>query len=486
MERIEHAFRSYVRGWFVAAALVGLSLTAQAGTLSKSTLGAGVSYTTGVYRYGNDGASNVPGTWRPTTMTVPPGTAETTMGNWKFGADAAGPRVYTGHDLDIPGSGGRRLPVEMSAPVTKMNAAKAIGKFAASATRNMLGPIMTGVALFDLAQDLGFIPAWNDETDALELTKEEIIRQCQADCFEFRGMADDSLPWTVSQAQACQQWIDKHPGYGYYVAGMRFDKVTANCGIASTAYPQWGTSWQMIQFRSVPPYDVRETHPATIEELEDAIAAQSGWPTNATRALAQAVKDGGQSVEYGTPTVSGPASVAGPQTVTKEPVTKPGPDGTIVTGTKTGTTSTTYNNTYNTNNVTVKVTNSTTYVTNWSDGTTDTTEPTTKEEEAPKPEEEKGDECEKHPDRAGCADLDTPEGQIPREQVSLTYAAEDRFGGGSCPANKTMNLRGNIITVIDWVKWCDLTATYVRPLILLLATISAFFIVATGRDQGAA
>lgn len=91
-------------------------------------------------------------------------------------------------------------------------------------------------------------------------------------------------------------------------------------------------------------------------------------------------------------------------------------------------------------------------------------------------------ECEKSPKSAGCAELDTPEGEIPRSSRTVTYQAEDVFGGGSCPANLTANvgLLRKSVTVWDWQKTCEL-ALPLRALILALASFAAFLIVMPGK-----
>lgn len=92
------------------------------------------------------------------------------------------------------------------------------------------------------------------------------------------------------------------------------------------------------------------------------------------------------------------------------------------------------------------------------------------------------DECAQYPNRVGCIDVDTPEGEIPKSTANLTYTAENLgFGSGACPANRTATLRnGQTITVFDYTKPCELIVTWVRPLILTLSAWIAFFILMPG------
>lgn len=103
----------------------------------------------------------------------------------------------------------------------------------------------------------------------------------------------------------------------------------------------------------------------------------------------------------------------------------------------------------------------------------------------PEPGEDKQpDLCEKNPDILACSkpELDTPDQEIPKREFAVTFAAETLFGGGSCPANKTMSLRGQQITVWDFQRTCDLVETYLKPLLLTLALFSAFIILSPGKD----
>lgn len=99
-----------------------------------------------------------------------------------------------------------------------------------------------------------------------------------------------------------------------------------------------------------------------------------------------------------------------------------------------------------------------------------------------KPKEDQRDLCEKNPDILACAkpDLDTPDNEIPKKTLDVSYAQENLFGGGSCPANKTMIIAGQQITVWDWDASCGYITNYMRPVILILSAFAAFVIVSGG------
>ena len=113
------------------------------------------------------------------------------------------------------------------------------------------------------------------------------------------------------------------------------------------------------------------------------------------------------------------------------------------------------------------------------------TEPST--EPSPDTPREEGKEdrdfCDKNPNALACLELDTPEGEIPKGTFNVTYAVENSWGSGSCPADKYATIAGRSIKVYDWEQTCDYVATYVRPILLVLCALGALFIVMPGRAE---
>ena len=105
----------------------------------------------------------------------------------------------------------------------------------------------------------------------------------------------------------------------------------------------------------------------------------------------------------------------------------------------------------------------------------------------PKPTDEELGLCDQYPDILACAkpELDVPEGEIPRDTQTITYSPETPFGGGACPANAIFNstLTGRSYTAWDWQQTCSYTASYVRPIVLLLSTFAAFLILMPGKVE---
>lgn len=123
-------------------------------------------------------------------------------------------------------------------------------------------------------------------------------------------------------------------------------------------------------------------------------------------------------------------------------------------------------------------------------GETTGTDPNPAEQPNPDGEDKPAEEqekslCEKHPDILACQkpELDTPDGEIPRETKTVTYAEEGGFGGGYCPGNIYSNVGGKSIMVYNWSETCGVVSTYLRPIILLLGAMGALFILIPGRDS---
>lgn len=102
-----------------------------------------------------------------------------------------------------------------------------------------------------------------------------------------------------------------------------------------------------------------------------------------------------------------------------------------------------------------------------------------------KPKEDTADLCEKHPDILACAkpELDTPEEEIKKDTRNISYQPESLFGGGACPADKTMTIGGHTMTVWNWTENCGYIQNYMRPVILVLCAFGAFVIVSGGTRQ---
>lgn len=139
------------------------------------------------------------------------------------------------------------------------------------------------------------------------------------------------------------------------------------------------------------------------------------------------------------------------------------------------TVTTTNHYTYNNNTVTITHQTIVTTIINLT-----TNEITTETKEQPM--EALEDFCSKNPDSISCKDInfDTPDGEIPRNSVNLTYEAESFLNGGACPADVYVNAGGQQVKAIDWASHCSNIVTYLKPLVILISSFIALLILVPG------
>lgn len=123
---------------------------------------------------------------------------------------------------------------------------------------------------------------------------------------------------------------------------------------------------------------------------------------------------------------------------------------------------------------------------------TETTDPTPQPDPTPNPNPNPNPipnfytDCDKYPGSLGCMPVGTPptDGTIPTQTRTITQQQGPSFGGGgTCPANLMVTVHGQSIKALDMAQPCSWIVNYVKPVLLLLAAISAVFIVAP-RSEG--
>lgn len=88
-------------------------------------------------------------------------------------------------------------------------------------------------------------------------------------------------------------------------------------------------------------------------------------------------------------------------------------------------------------------------------------------------------DCEKYPGSLGClpvGDAPAPE-TVPSESRVLDLLSGPVFAGGGCPANVNVSIFGRSYTAVNMVQACSWIVSYIKPLMLLMASLSAVFIV---------
>lgn len=113
-------------------------------------------------------------------------------------------------------------------------------------------------------------------------------------------------------------------------------------------------------------------------------------------------------------------------------------------------------------------------------------DPDATQDDKPKQEDQKS-LCEKHPDILACAkpELDTPEEDIPKKNKEVTLTEENLFGGGSCPADVYFQPSGGLqqMKAWDWNQSCGYISSYVKPILILCCTFTAFMILVPGKTE---
>lgn len=385
------------------------------------------------WKYGYMGPSPQ---WTPATTGVSGGGAAWTHGPSGVAGSANG-RISNGPSY---------IDVNARVVPTSASTAAALGRFA----RKALPVLGTAVALRDLIDELGF-----QSPDGVTWQKRDPSICTVAPCYEYQGFAGMNgtvQPWRSSLSQACNDSIGR--SWAGVPVASAVPVAPSYCNLTLTN----GQThlWQAGQRTATP--SSSNIVPATEDEFADAIASQSGWPSSSaiSRALAEAA-DAGEKPD-GPVTVTGPATSLGPKTTSTDS------SGNVTER------QTVYNYTYNGGNISYTTTVITTI-----NGTQTTTETT--EGEPP------DSDCD-GVNTVGCADLDTPETEIPKSTKNLTYAPEDLgLGGGSCPAPIPLNTsRGN--WSLDLAPYCTATTTYVRPMVILVAMFIAYLIMTGHRFGG--
>lgn len=243
---------------------------------------------------------------------------------------------------------GKTIDVVARVIPDKPSVATALGNFA----KKTLWPLQVGLAVFDLAKDLGFSLS-RDTAGQLVVTKPDPSSCSVAPCYQYTPayfLVSQMVYGTPSTsiAVACQGLIGKS------VSGWKINSSTplnaSSCsisGIGPTGQAWFDTSTSNVV--QVPP-SAPTYIASSIEELQDKIALQSGWPVSSpiSRALADAVASG-EPLTASVPTLTGPTSVAGPTSTTTQQQKDPAGN---VTGTATKVSQTTYNISYNNNTIT--------------------------------------------------------------------------------------------------------------------------------------
>lgn len=185
--------------------------------------------------------------------------------------------------------------------------------------------------------------------------------------------------------------------------------------------------------------------------------------------------------------LTGPASYTGPSVLNVVQAFKTFPDGTTATVTVTTSTQDTFKYGYVDDTVTTTKTTGTTETTTVEPGPGSTLSPTTTSTStvstttvADPSEDTSKTDCERNPNTLGCAELDTPETPVPKSTANVEFSVDNLgLGEGTCPAPITFSTSAGQHT-ISYQAACDFTTSILKPLLLAIAAMMAYFIVAGG------
>jgi hypothetical protein len=98
--------------------------------------------------------------------------------------------------------------------------------------------------------------------------------------------------------------------------------------------------------------------------------------------------------------------------------------------------------------------------------------------------EAKKTDCERDPNSISCLSSGTPDSTLPEStEREVLFVPGGLSESGTCPAPRTFNVGGHSVS-IPFDPICNAASTYMRPLVLLLASVSAYMIFVGGLKNG--
>ena len=249
---------------------------------------------------------------------------------FSFGVAANG-AVFANAGASLPTPGGSSIPLTVAGSVPKAAVGAALAKFITKG----LPLLNTGVALYDLAKELGF-NASNENNAPLTFGKVTEGDSCASNCFTYQEQAGFNWPagGFVQSPSAAANYVVGHQLCASHCGTVQSVVVTGSPGAYTGRFTiyindYWGTEYVNlgIYSKAAEPYSNSTSTPSTQQEFIDAVAAKSGWPSSSAlaRTLVDAIKSGEQ-VAVEPSAVTGPATSPGPVTTSRtanDPATNP-------------------------------------------------------------------------------------------------------------------------------------------------------------------
>jgi len=398
--------------------------------------------------------------------TVSPGMQAVTYGSGAIMSGAGAASLTTDASAFINATRTANLMNPSGVPYAVTVASKtAVSKYAPLlAASAKLTPLANLVALVSVANEVGLlITSPTGVAGDVVVAKTDPTKCTSAPCYEYNNpylAAPNNTAWWPNLKAACDAYIGSPFGGSPVLTAVAVAPQT--CTWNSVAN---GTrSFALPAPRSRTP-DPLVTTPSTLQELQDAIAAKSGWPSTSSIAAAVAAASALAPASAVAPTpdsvtVTGPSSSTGPSTTVSnadgsKSVSTPSYQHSY-SGQNVGTTSNVTTNNYNTSNVITSTTNV-----------------------ASTPASDPGkNACETNPTSAGCAELgEAPTSdKLSNTDKAVTVVAASFASGGACPSALGFNVAGRSYS-ISYQPLCD-RLYMLKALFLSIAAVLAAFVLA--------
>lgn len=345
----------------------------------------------------------------------------------------------------LPLPSGQTTPITIKSSIPKASTSAAIGRF----LRKGVPILGTGVALYDLAQELGYVLETNGGTVTVKQTTQP---PAGYDGFEYKEVntAIAQLPYVETKQLACDAWALYRTNTNMF---QEYRCRNANTGPVNGQTEQRAKgstgAWGIISdFTYARRTDLTPFVPTLVEttprNFELAITDKNEWqPSSALgRALVDAIK-AGEIVSPPVTQITGPAS-------------SPGPLSTSQTGDVTTQSSTEYNHTYQGNRVTTNITNTTTSFTT-STGATISSTTTTTTPEIPQPS------TETEPPDPPCGIPGKPPCDVKIDETGTPSDGANRLDDDKTNFNTIRPTFDQAISDIDDISAPDWTWTFALP-----------------------
>lgn len=531
--------RLHARWWLALSLLGGLALNAHAADVPIPKPANGAVSNPNYLEYKKTGNTY---TWNPVGTTTPPGSGSVSFPSTSVVSDAT-PKVVTTGELPYQHKGGAGAKVTISRAIDKAKVAAAAAASLSAAAAAKLKPGSPYVMLADLSCVLlcpfaiEAMVDWgvhqlkaNADGSFSAVVPDDSAQIGVSDGREYMGY---NGVYYASAGYACASFSSRYSGtlgnneyqgFSYYLDG---NKCFINYQYRTIGATTWRAGWvndanmfprasSCVSGSPVTNGVCGGSSPTKEESLHDFIDRKTNvypdifWPTYGAVMAASIYQSGkdiftdGTSIDItgpglvpiGTTTTSTPINLV-PGTTTPAP---PGHTGPTDSGTQTSTSTSTATNTFSPGTsgsgsssgggsglsgsgpsmTTGTKTETKTSITNNITNNTSTSVTTHIETKDDAPKEEEKDFCEKNPDALACAEADTPEQDIPRDKVTISYEYADIFGNGACPADSYLNTHGQSLKVWDWQTSCDHIQDYFRPVLIACCAFAAFVIISAG------